>query len=336
MRVIIQIPCHNEAETLPAVLHEIPRSIPGVDSIETLVIDDGSTDATMQIARECGADHIVRHTRNRGLAAAFQDGIDACLKLGADIIVNTDGDNQYPQADIPRLIEPILRGEADMVIGDRQTHMLKHFSPQKKLLQAAGSWVMRQASATEVPDAPSGFRAMSRDAALRLFVTSKYSYTLETLIQAGMKRLSIAYIPIEARPTRPSRLFKSNWGYVRRSAATIVRIYSMYEPLKVFFTIGSLVFLMGLLLGIRYMYYYFTGFGMGHVQSLILAAVLLLVGFQIFVIGLVADLISINRRLQEETLQRVRMLELQLAGTGADPVALDNHPQQTHQHNGHI
>lgn len=334
MKLIIQIPCYNEAATLPTVLNDIPREIPGIDCIETLVIDDGSTDGTSEVARACGVTHVVRHTRNRGLAVVFQNGIDACLKLGADIIVNTDGDNQYPQADIPRLIAPILRGEADMVIGDRQTHTLKHFSPQKKLLQAAGSWVMRQASATEVPDAPSGFRAMSRDAALRLFVTSKYSYTLETLIQAGMKRLSIAYIPIESRPTRPSRLFKSNWGYVRRSAATIVRIYSMYEPLKFFFMIGSIVFLMGLLLGIRYMYYYFTGSGMGHVQSLILTAVLLLVGFQIFVIGLVADLISINRRLQEETLRRVRMLELQLPGT--DAAVPGDHQPQTHRHNGHI
>lgn len=312
MKLLIQIPCYNEAETLPAVLHDIPRSIPGITCIEILIIDDGSSDATIEVARSLGVAHIVRHTRNRGLAAAFQSGIDACLRLGADIIVNTDGDNQYPQEKIPDLIAPILAGKADIVIGDRQTNKVTHFSAQKKILQSVGSWVMRQVSATTVPDAPSGFRAFSRDAALQLFVVSKYSYTLETLIQAGMKRLSIATVPVSSRKTRPSRLFSSNWGYIRRSAATIVRIYSMYEPLKVFFTIGSIVLLFGFLGGLRFVYYYLNGQGDGHIQSLILSAVLLLVGFQTLMIGLLADLISINRRLDEETLMRVRELELRL------------------------
>ncbi len=311
-KLIIQIPCYNEENTLPLVLASIPRRVPGVERVEVLVVDDGSTDRTAEVARSLGVDHVVRHTCNRGLAAAFQSGIDACLRLGADIIVNTDGDNQYPQADIPRLVQPILDGTADIVVADRQTGTIKEFSRTKKLLQSVGSWTVARLSGLDVPDAPSGFRAYSREAALQLNVVSKYTYTLETLIQAGAKRLRVQYVPVATNPSlRESRLISSTWGYVKRSAATIVRVYAMYEPLKVFTYIGGIVSLIGAIGVARFLYYYLTGDGVGHVQSLVLAGALLVLGFQVLLIGLVADLIGANRRLLEEALYRLKKLELE-------------------------
>jgi len=311
MKLIVQIPCYNEAQTLPLVLGSIPQTIPGLTGIETLVIDDGSTDGTAEVAAAAGATHVVRHIGNKGLAEAFRTGLDACLRLGADIIVNTDGDNQYPAAEIPHLIAPILAGEADMVIGDRQPATVAHFSPLKRLLQALGSWTVRLTSGTDVPDAPSGFRAYSREAALRLNVVSQYTYTVETVIQAGKKRLAIAYVPVTVnQPLRPSRLMRSTWTYLKHSAATIVRVYAMYEPLKVFFYIGLGILAAGLAGVGRFLYFYFTGGAAGHVQSLVLSAAFLIVGFQVLLIGLLADLIAANRRLIEEVLYRLKKLEL--------------------------
>ncbi len=311
MKLIIQIPCYNEAETLPATLHDIPRQIDGVDVVELLVIDDGSTDDTAKIARASGVHHMVRFRANRGLAAAFSAGIDASLRLGADIIVNTDGDNQYAGADIPMLIAPILAGEADIVIGDRQVAQIPHFHPLKKQLQKMGSWLVRRASATDIPDAPSGFRAYSRDAALHLNVVSAYTYTLETIIQAGKQRMAIAHVPVRTNKVmRPSRLISSLPDYLRKSVETIVRIYTMYEPLKAFLVVGALLLLGGLLLSGRYLYFLAYHQGKGHVQSVILAAILFISGFQVILIGFVADLIAINRRLAEEILWRVKKLEL--------------------------
>ncbi len=314
MRLIVQIPCYNEENTLPLVLASVPRSIPGIDDIETLVVDDGSTDRTSQVARDLGVDHIVRHVGNKGLAGAFHSGLDACLRLGADIIVNTDGDNQYPQADIPRLVQPILEGRAEIVVADRQTNKIAHFSRKKKLLQRFGSWMVRNLSGTGVPDAPSGFRAYSREAALRLNIVSKYSYTLETLIQAGAQRAAIAYVPITVNEQlRESRLFAGLWGYLKQSAATIVRTYAMYQPLKVFMYIGMLLSAVGGLGVLRFLYYYFVDSGAGHIQSLVLSAVLLIVGFQVMLIGLLADLIAANRRLLEDALYKIKRIEIELA-----------------------
>src|SRR4051794_39686976 len=318
MKVIVQIPCYNEEQTLPLVMRDMPTSIPGVDRLETLVIDDGSTDRTVEVARELGVDHVVRHAGNKGLAAAFQTGIDACLRLGADIIVNTDGDNQYPQQMIPDLVGPILRGEADMVIGNRQVREIPHFSPVKKLLQVMGSWVVRQASGTSVPDAPSGFRAMSREAALRINVITKYTYTLETIVQAGKKNIKIASIPVTTnKVTRPSRLVRGIFDYIKKSTATIVRIYALYEPLKVFFYIGGLLVLLGIAGWLRVMYFWafqehynFRATFTGHLPSVIFAVLALVIGFQIWLIGLLADLIAASRRLTEETLYRVKRMEL--------------------------
>ena len=318
MKLIIQIPCLNEAETLPETLRDIPRSIPGVDVIDILVIDDGSRDGTSEVARQHGVEHVVRFPRRRGLASAFNAGLDAALKLGADIIVNTDGDNQYAGRDIPRLIAPLLDGDADVVIGDRNVQDLDSMSPMKKRLQRLGSWVVRQVSDTQVPDTTSGFRAYTREAALRLTIVSDFSYTLESIIQAGKKRIAIAHVSIRTNPrTRKSRLFSSVWTYVKASAATIVRIYAMYEPLKVFGLIGLMVFLAGVAITARFVYYFLGGAGQGHVQSLIVSAVLMIVGFQIALIGLVADVISGNRKLIEDLLYRVRRMEL------AAPVATD-------------
>ncbi len=313
MKLIIQIPCLNEEETLPVTLADLPKSIPGVDVIETLVIDDGSTDRTVEVAREHGVNHIVRLTNRKGLAEAFMTGIDACLKLGADIIVNTDGDNQYQGKYIPDLIRPILEGRADVVIGDRQVEKISHFSPLKKKLQKLGSWVVRQVSGTDIPDATSGFRAYSREAALRLNVISRFTYTVETIIQAGKNNIAIEHVPVETNEKlRESRLFRSIPAYLKRSIGTIFRIYTMYEPLKVFSYVGGVVFSMGMLLSLRFLYFYFTGNGGGHIQSLILSAVLMLLGFQIIVMGFVADLIAGHRRLTEDTLYRVKKLELSL------------------------
>jgi glycosyltransferase involved in cell wall biosynthesis len=309
-KLIIQIPCLNEAQTLPATLADLPRSIPGVDVIEILVIDDGSRDGTGDVARACGVHHVVRLRRNKGLAAAFQAGIDACLKAGADFIVNTDADNQYAGHEIPRLLAPLLRGEADICIGDRNIAELRHMSWRKRQLQALGSWVVRQVSNTSVPDTTSGFRAYTRDAALRMTIVSEFSYTLESIIQAGKKRMAIAHVPVQVNPrTRESRLFDSIFSYIKRSGATIVRIYAMYEPLKVFTYLGLTIFGGGFLLALRYGYYVLRSEGFKHTGSLIAAAVLMIVGFMVLVIGLVADLISANRKLLEDLVYRVRSLE---------------------------
>jgi glycosyltransferase involved in cell wall biosynthesis len=310
-KLIIQIPCLNEAETLPATLADLPRHVPGVDQIETLVIDDGSRDDTVRVARAHGVDHIIRFRRHKGLAAAFMAGIDACLKQGADVIVNTDADNQYSGRDIARLIEPLLAGQADIVIGDRNIRDLAHMSWPKKRLQRLGSWVVRQVSNTEVPDTTSGFRAYTREAALRMTIVSEFSYTLESIIQAGKKRMAIAHVEVSAHAgTRESRLFSSLYAYIKQSAATIVRIYAMYEPLKVFTYIGSTIFLVGFSISLRFLYDYFTVGGFGHLQSLVLSAVLMIVGFQVVLIGLLADVISGTRKLLEDLLYRVRRMEL--------------------------
>jgi glycosyltransferase involved in cell wall biosynthesis len=311
VKLFIQIPCYNEANSLPVTLKCLPQKIQGVDSIEVLVVDDGSTDNTAAVARENGVDHIVRLTKNKGLARGFMAGLDACLRLGADIIVNTDGDNQYNGSDVARLIQPILDGEAEVVIGDRKTNGIKHFSWMKKRLQNIGSWVVRQVSDTNVPDATSGFRAFSREAALQMNVISRFTYTLETIIQAGKKNLAISHVEIRTnKKLRESRLFSSTLGYVKQSVATIARIYTMYEPLKTFSYIGAAIFGLGFLVGLRFLYFYITAGGMGHIQSLILAAVLLIVGFQVFVMGLLADIIGSNRQLIENVLHRVRKMEL--------------------------
>ncbi len=316
MKLIVQIPCLNEAETLPATVQDVPRAIPGIDAVEILVIDDGSRDGTAEVARRHGVEHVVRFPQRKGLAAAFAAGIDACLKLGADIIVNTDGDNQYAGADIPKLIAPLVAGEADIVIGDREVRDLAHMSATRKRLQWLGSWVVRQVSDTKVPDTTSGFRAYTREAALRMTIVSDFTYTLESIIQAGKKRMAIVHVPIRSNPrTRSSRLFSSVWTYVKASAATIIRVYAMYEPLKVFGLIGLVVFGGGVAVSLRFVYFYLVGEGLGHVQSLILASVLLIVGFQIALIGLLADVISGNRKLIEDLLYRVRRMELRQAGS---------------------
>jgi glycosyltransferase involved in cell wall biosynthesis len=310
-KLIIQIPCLNEAETLPATLRDLPRAIPGIDRIEVLVIDDGSTDKTVEVARAAGVDYVISLRGRRGLAVAFTTGIDASLKLGADFIVNTDGDNQYSGADIPALVAPLVRGEADVVIGDRNVAALEHLSWSRKRLQHLGSWVVRQVSNTRVPDTTSGFRAYSREAALRMNIVSEFTYTLESIIQAGKRRMAIAHVPIRSNArTRPSRLFDSVWVYIKRSTSTIVRIYTMYEPFKVFTTIGLATFAAGLAISLRFLYFYFNNDGSGHLQSLLLAAVLMIVGFQVLLIGLVADVISANRKLLEDLLYRVRTMEL--------------------------
>ena len=311
MKLIVQIPCLNEEKTLPVTVQDIPRAMEGIDEIEILVIDDGSTDRTVEVAREVGVHHIVQLTNHKGLAESFMAGLDAALKLGADIIVNTDGDNQYKGDDIEKLIQPILQGEADMVVGDRQVNGITHFSYLKKHLQMLGSWVVRHVSDTDLPDATSGFRAFSREAALRLNVISRFSYTLETIIQAGKKNIAIVHVPVRTnKKLRESRLFDNTLKYIKRSVATIFRIYTMYEPLKMFMSIGGIVFLAGVLLSLRFLYFYLVVGGAGHIQSLILAAVLMIVGFQIGMIGLVADLIAANRRLIEDTLYRVKKVEM--------------------------
>ncbi|MDP3941942.1 MAG: glycosyltransferase family 2 protein [bacterium] len=311
MKLIVQIPCFNEEKTLPLVLTSIPKKIEGIDEIETLIIDDGSSDNTVGVAKKYGVHHIVIHPQNKGLARAFANGISEALRYDADIIVNTDADNQYYQQDIPKLIRPILEGNADIVIGDRQTSTITHFSKAKKGFQRLGSATVRFLSGTKVPDAVSGFRAYSREAALHLNIITDFSYAIETIIQAKYKRLSITSVKIRTNdPTRKSRLFKNTFQHMRQSAATLLRVYTMYQPFRVFFAIGLLLFFTGFLLAGRFIFFFLLGQGTGHVQSLILSAVLMLIGFQVVLTGLLADLMGINRKLLEENLKRVKQVEL--------------------------
>jgi glycosyltransferase involved in cell wall biosynthesis len=311
MKLIVQIPCHNEAEHLPATLAAIPRQIEGVESIEVLVIDDGSSDRTVEIAHERGVEHVIRFARRRGLAQAFRAGLDAALRLGADIVVNTDGDNQYEGADIPQLVGPILRGEADIVIGDRDPGALKHFSWSKRKLQRLGSWFMRRLSGTSVADATSGFRAYSHEAATRINVVSDFTYTLETLIQAGKLRLAVIDVPVRTHPTeRTSRLAPTMFHYLAQAGTAMARAYTLYEPLKIFSVLGLALSLAGVALGVRFLYFFwFVDGGRGHIQSLILAAILAIVGFQVLCLAVLADLVAGNRKLVEEALYRLRRLE---------------------------
>jgi len=308
--LIIQIPCFNEEHTLPQTVADLPREVPGVDRVEWLIIDDGSSDRTVEVARELGVHHLVQFPTNRGLAAAFRAGIDACLRLGADYIVNTDGDNQYPGQSIPDLVGPVVAGEADVVIGDRQTSRIAHFSWLKKRLQTLGSWVVRGFSGTSVPDATSGFRCWSREAAMRLNLVNQYTYTLETIIQQGHAGLKIASVPVVTNAKlRESRLMKSIRSYVSRSAAVILRSYLLYRPFRSFMALGALVFAGGVAIGGRFVWFWLQGSGGGKIQSLILAAALLVIGVQLAITALLADLVSANRHLAEETLVRLRRLE---------------------------
>ena len=312
MKLVIQIPCYNEEATLPRTVRDLPRSLPGVDVIEYLVVDDGSTDRTSDVARELGVHHLVRLKQNCGLASAFLAGLEAALVAGADIIVNTDADNQYRGEDVARLVQPILEGRADIVVGDRGVAGLEHFSPLKRLLQRWGSWVVEQAAGIAIPDATSGFRALTREAALRLTVLSDYTYTLETLIQAGARRMAVTYITVRTNPqTRRSRLIRSVPSFLIQSVVTILRFYIMYRPLRVFMTLGGAFIAGGVTLGLRFLYSFFQGGGAGKIQSLILAAILTIVGFQVCLIGLIADLVRLNRKMLEETLYRVRRGELE-------------------------
>ena len=311
MKLIIQIPCYNEAESLPVTLKDLPRQVPGFSSVEWLVIDDGSSDGTAEVARDCGVDHVVTFTKNQGLAKGFLAGLDASLKLGADVIVNTDADNQYVAADIPLLTAPILDGKADIVVGQRPIDGIDSFSTVKKALQKLGSAVVRVVSKTSVPDAPSGFRAMSREAAMRLNVFNEYTYTLETIIQAGQKNLAITSVPIRVNhKLRPSRLVKSIPSYVRKSVVTIVRIFVVYKAFRFFMALGGSLFSVGLLAGMRFLYYYVTEGGAGHIQSLILASIMLGVGFQTMLTAFLADLLAVNRRLMEDVQYRMRKMEI--------------------------
>lgn len=311
MKLIIQIPCYNEEATLGIALRALPRTVPGFDVVEWLIIDDGSQDDTAGVARQHGVEHIVRFTRNQGLAAAFLAGLDAAITAGADVIVNTDADNQYDAGHIPALTAPILNGKADMVIGARPIQSIEHFSGLKKRLQALGSWVVRVASNTDVPDAPSGFRALSRKAAMELHVFNEYTYTLETIIQAGQKRLAVVSVPVPVNADlRPSRLMRSIPSYIWRSLLVICRIFITYKPFAVFTVLGAIAGSAGMLLSLRFLYFYLTGDGSGHIQSVILAALLLGVGFFLLVAGLIADLISVNRKLLERVDYRLRRMEL--------------------------
>ena len=314
MKVMIQIPCLNEEENLPVTLADLPTSIEGVDEIETLIIDDGSTDRTVEVAQECGVDHIVKLPRNKGLATGFQAGLDACLKLGADIIVNTDADNQYYGGDITKLVRPILENRAEMVVGDRDVSEIDHFSPSKKSLQTIGSWVVRRLSDTEITDATSGFRAYSREAALQLMVVDNFTYTLESLIQAGKTRVALSEVEIRTNPkTRESRLFGSTSTYVRRNGLAILRIYARYEPLKVFFTFGVIAFVLAIASWMPFLAdWIFNGDRDGNIQSLLLGAVLFIVSMQLFALGIIGDLLAGQRVMTQRVFERVRRVELEL------------------------
>ncbi|HET7711960.1 MAG TPA: glycosyltransferase family 2 protein [Thermoanaerobaculia bacterium] len=310
MKLIIQIPAFNEQATIAQTLRDLPKKIEGVSSIETLIVDDGSTDKTVEAARQAGVHHVVQLKNHRGLSAAFVAGIDACLHLGADIIVNTDADNQYAGADVAKLIAPIIRGTAEVVIGDRDVATSPHMSPLKRFLQRLGSWTVGRASGVRIGDATSGFRAFTRDAAMQINVFNPFTYTLETIIQAGNRNLGIQSVTIRTNaPTRPSRLYRGLLTYVRKTIATTIRVYAVYRPLKTFFFIGSLLLLAGTILGLRFVIDFIQGDRGGHVQSLILAAVFLITGFHTLLIALLADLVAVNRRLSEEVLIRLRKLE---------------------------
>jgi glycosyltransferase involved in cell wall biosynthesis len=337
VKLIVQIPCLNEAETLPATLDGIPASIPGISRIEILVVDDGSEDGTVAVAQELGVDHIVQHTRNMGLAQAFATGLESSLRLGADIIVNTDGDNQYPATSIPKLVAPLVDGIADMVVANRQVKDIPHFSPFKKRLQGAGSWMVRWVSGTEVPDAPSGFRAYTREAALRLNILTRYSYTLETVIQAGKQGLRITSVAVETNPpTRPSRLQRNAWHFIKAQTGTILRLYAFYEPLRTFGYLAAPFLIAGSLLLMRFLILYIIGErGIGrYVQSVTIGIGLFLVGVIVALFGIQADIASKHRRLTEEALYRLKKMELEtfLSGTGETPdeeemIPLDSEPE---------
>jgi glycosyltransferase involved in cell wall biosynthesis len=329
VKLIIQIPCFDEETTLPSTLADLPREIDGIETVEWLVIDDGSTDRTVEVAREHGVDHIVRLTNNKGLAAGFQAGLDASLKLGADIIVNTDADNQYYGGDIPKLVAPILAGHADMVIGDRETDQIEHFSPLKKRLQRLGSAVVRRASGTDVPDTTSGFRAYNREAALQMQVVSKFTYTLESIIQAGKMVVAVDHVPVRTNEkTRESRLFPSMWAYVRRNTVSIFRIYTLYEPLRVFLFAALVTALLGSAIWIRFLIYVIQGESNGHVQSLIAGSTLFIIAVQFVALGVIGDILAGMRVLNQRILERVRRVELHL---GVEPSHYEPGAKETGQ-----
>jgi glycosyltransferase involved in cell wall biosynthesis len=325
--LIIQIPCLNEETTLPQVVADLPRAIPGIDRIELLIIDDGSTDRTIEVARALGVHHVVRFPRNRGLAAAFRAGLDACIRLGADYIVNTDGDNQYRGEHVARIVEPLIRGEADLVVGDRDPGNIEHFSLTKRALQRFGSAVVRGFSRTEVGDATSGFRAYSREAAMRLNLVNEYTYTLETIIQAGHANLAVGSVRVDTNAkTRESRLIKSIRGYVQRGGVTILRSYLLYRPLKSFLMLGSAVFAAGVALGLRFLFAYAQGQGAGKIQSVVLASALLVIGVQLVIAGMLADVVAANRKLTEDALVRLRRIEAATTPS-TDPPAISLNPR---------
>ncbi len=310
MKLIIQIPCYNEAETLEIALNDLPKHIDGIDEIEYLIINDGSKDNTVEVAKAWGVNYVVNFKRNKGLAKGFMAGLDACLRNGADIIVNTDADNQYCGEDIEKLVRPIIEGKTDIVIGERPIDKTEHFSPLKKKLQHFGSWVVRLASKSDIPDAPSGFRAYSREAAMRLNVTNEYTYTLETIVQAGREKIAMESVPIRTNgELRPSRLFSSMFGYIKKSMVTIIRAFIMYKPLQFFTIVGMIPFIIGFVIGVRFLVFFFMGDAGGHIQSLILASTLLMMGFMTIIIGLQADIIAKNRNILEDIQYHVRRLD---------------------------
>ncbi len=335
VKLIIQIPCFNEAETLEVALNDLPKHIEGIDEIEYLIINDGSKDNTVEVARKWGVHYVVDLKRNKGLAKGFMAGLDACLRNGADIIVNTDADNQYCADDIEKLVRPIMEGKTDIVIGERPVDDTEHWSPLKKKLQHFGSWVVRKASRSDIPDAPSGFRAYSREAAMRLNVVNEYTYTLETIVQAGRSKIAMESVPIRTNAElRPSRLFNSMFGYVKKSMLTILRAFMMYRPLMVFSIIGSLIFLGGFAIGIRFLVFYFGGSGAGHMQSLILASILMLLGFQTFIVGLQADIISANRKILEDVQYHVRKLDFDKDAEKKKIEGASRQEEQEHERKG--